>query len=43
MMKTELIEGHVRVYQNIGGTLSQLGSDINGEATDDYSGALVLV
>ena len=30
--------GHVRVYQNIGGTWTQIGDDIEGEAADDYSG-----
>ena len=30
--------GHVRVYEFSGGTWSQLGSDIDGEAADDYSG-----
>jgi hypothetical protein len=30
--------GHVRVYQNISGTWIQIGSDINGEALNDYSG-----
>ena len=30
--------GHVRVYQYSSGSWSQLGSDINGEATYDWSG-----
>ncbi len=30
--------GHVRVYQNISGVWTQIGSDINGEAAGDYSG-----
>ena len=30
--------GHVRVYKNIGSVWTQVGSDINGEANDDYSG-----
>ena len=30
--------GHVRVFQNIAGTWSQIGNDINGEAADDASG-----
>ena len=30
--------GHVRVYQYSSGSWSQLGSDIDGEAADDYSG-----
>ena len=30
--------GHVRVYQNNSGTWTQIGSDIDGEATYDYSG-----
>ena len=33
--------GHVRVYELSGGTWSQLGSDIDGEAVDDYSGMSV--
>jgi hypothetical protein len=33
--------GHVRVYKNVAGTWSQIGSDINGEATLDYSGSSV--
>jgi Flp pilus assembly pilin Flp len=30
--------GHVRVYRNISGVWTQIGSDINGEAVDDISG-----
>jgi hypothetical protein len=30
--------GHVRVYQNISGTWTQVGADIDGEAAGDYSG-----
>ena len=30
--------GHVRVYENVGGTWTQIGSDIDGEAADDRSG-----
>ena len=30
--------GHVRVYQNVSGTWTQVGSDIDGEAASDYSG-----
>ena len=30
--------GHVRVYQNVSGTWTQVGSDIDGEAANDYSG-----
>ena len=33
--------GHVRVYQNISGTWTQLGGDIDGEAASDYSGTSV--
>ena len=33
--------GHVRVYQYSGSSWSQLGSDINGEAVNDYSGNAV--
>jgi hypothetical protein len=35
MMEDGLIAGHVRVYQNIGGTWTQIGSDIDGEAAGD--------
>jgi hypothetical protein len=30
--------GHVRVYQNVAGSWSQIGQDIDGEAANDYSG-----
>ena len=30
--------GHVRIYEFSGGTWTQLGSDIDGEAVDNYSG-----
>ena len=30
--------GHVRVYAENGGTWTQVGSDIDGEASSDYSG-----
>ena len=30
--------GHVRVYQNVSGTWTQVGSDIDGEDRDDQSG-----
>ena len=30
--------GHVRVYQNVSGTWTQVGDDIDGENMDDYSG-----
>ncbi len=30
--------GSVRVYKNNGGTWTQIGADINGEAAEDYSG-----
>jgi len=33
--------GHVRVYRNVSGTWTQIGSDINGEAADDESGISV--
>jgi hypothetical protein len=32
------MSGHVRVYQNVAGTWSQIGQDIDGEATLDESG-----
>ncbi|WP_405604112.1 T9SS type A sorting domain-containing protein [Polaribacter sp. Asnod1-A03] len=32
------ISGHVRVYENIGGVWTQVGSDIDGEAAEDQSG-----
>ena len=30
--------GHVRVYQNISGTWTQVSADIDGEAANDFSG-----
>jgi Flp pilus assembly pilin Flp len=33
--------GHVRVYQNVAGTWTQIGDDIEGEAAVDYSGVSV--
>jgi Flp pilus assembly pilin Flp len=33
--------GHVRIYKNISGTWTQVGSDIDGEAASDYSGRSV--
>jgi len=33
-----IYSGHVRVYENIGGTWEQIGSDIDGEAAYDQSG-----
>ena len=30
--------GHVRIYQNVNNTWTQIGSDIDGEAADDYLG-----
>ncbi|HBN03139.1 MAG TPA: hypothetical protein DD396_03765 [Bacteroidetes bacterium] len=33
--------GHVRIYKNISGTWTQLGSDIDGESAGDYSGVAV--
>lgn len=30
--------GHVRIYQNNAGTWTQIGADINGEATENYCG-----
>ena len=32
--------GHVRVYSESGGTWTQVGSDIDGEAANDYSGTV---
>lgn len=32
--------GHVRVYQNISGVWTQIGTDINGEAANDNSGSV---
>ncbi len=36
-----LTSGHVRVYENIGGVWTQIGSDIDGEAANDQSGRSV--
>ncbi|MBK8965971.1 MAG: choice-of-anchor D domain-containing protein [Lewinellaceae bacterium] len=33
--------GHARVYKLVGGTWTQLGSDIDGEAPNDFSGSSV--
>ena len=33
--------GHVRIYKNISGTWTQVGSDIDGEAAGGYSGRSV--
>lgn len=33
--------GHVRIYENIAGIWTQIGTDIDGEAAGDYSGASV--
>ena len=33
-----LNSGHVRIYQNIGGSWFQIGQDIDGEASEDESG-----
>ena len=33
--------GHVRIYENISGTWTKIGSDIDGEAADDYSAVSV--
>jgi Flp pilus assembly pilin Flp len=33
--------GSVRVYQNVSGTWTKIGGDIDGEAADDYSGGCV--
>jgi hypothetical protein len=33
--------GHVRVYENLSGTWTQIGSDIDGEAASDLSGISV--
>lgn len=35
------VSGHVRILQNISGTWTQIGSDIDGEATNDQSGGSV--
>ncbi len=33
--------GHVRVFENVGGSWTQIGSDINGEAAGDFFGESV--
>ena len=33
--------GHVRIYENVGGSWSQIGQDIDGEAAYNYSGISV--
>ena len=33
--------GHVRIYENISGTWTQIGNDIDGEASPDYSGGAI--
>jgi len=35
--------GQVRVYENINGTWTQIGADIDGEAAGDYSGSSVSI
>jgi len=35
------ISGHVRIFENISGTWTQIGADIDGEATGDRSGLSV--
>ena len=35
--------GHVRVYKNNSGTWEQIGNDIDGEASDNYSGIAVSI
>jgi len=35
--------GHVRVFQNISGIWTQVGSDIDGEAANDFSGTCVSI
>jgi Flp pilus assembly pilin Flp len=35
--------GHVRVYENIGGTWTKIGADIDGEAAGDQSGNSVAI
>jgi Secretion system C-terminal sorting domain len=34
-------KGHVRIYKNVSGVWTQIGSDIDGEATGDLSGSSV--
>ncbi|WP_456422284.1 T9SS type A sorting domain-containing protein [Lutibacter sp.] len=36
-----LTSGHVKIYQNISGTWTQMGTNINGESTGDQSGTSV--
>ena len=38
MMQLDPNSGHVRVYEYSGGSWSQLGADIDGEAAGDSSG-----
>ena len=33
--------GHVRIYKNMSGVWTQIGTDIDGEASSDYSGSCV--
>jgi hypothetical protein len=33
--------GHVRIYKNQSGTWTQIGQDVDGEATGDYSGSTI--
>jgi len=35
------LAGHVRIYQNISGTWTKIGADINGEFGSDFSGSSV--
>lgn len=35
--------GHVRVYENTGGTWTQVGQDMDGEASNDFSGFSVSI
>ncbi|WP_298537750.1 hypothetical protein, partial [uncultured Algibacter sp.] len=35
------LSGHVRIYENINGIWTQIGSDIDGEAAFDYSGGSI--
>ncbi len=37
------LSGHVRVYENISGTWTQIGQDIDGEAASDFSGFSVSI
>jgi hypothetical protein len=34
-------KGHVRVFNNVGGSWFQIGQDIDGEAANNYSGSSV--